>query len=90
MSGSQGTMVRKAFEVQKRSDAGNAKRFQAFKVSLCGNQLRRDARPGLTLEEARAFPLGRHQDAAGPYIWTYSLMDDYPRPREQHQPGRLA
>lgn len=58
-----------------------ARRFQAFKVSLCGNQVRRDIQPDLTLEEARAYPLGRQEDATGPYIWTYSVMNDYPRSR---------
>lgn len=58
-----------------------ANRFQAFKVSLCGRQDRRDYQPGLTLEQARAFPLGRQEETAGPFIWTYSLMNDNPRDR---------
>jgi hypothetical protein len=54
-------------------------RFQAFKVSLCGNQVRRDIQAGLTWEQARSYPLGRQVDAVGPYIWTYSVMGDYPQ-----------
>lgn len=65
----------------KKAALPEPRRFQAFKVSLCGNQIRRDARPGLTFEEARAFPLGRQSDAEGDFIWTYSLMNDYPSPR---------
>jgi hypothetical protein len=68
-------MDRNADRVRKEN------RFQAFKVSLCGNQIRRDYQPNLTLEQARAFPLGRQEDAAGPFIWTYSVMNDYPQSR---------
>ena len=52
------------------------KHFQAFKVSTCGNQNRRDHVRGLTLAEARdpaRFPLGLQKDTAGPFVWGYSL-----------------
>lgn len=56
-------------------------RFQAFKVNLSTHAERRDYHTGLTFEQARCpvtFPLGRLYDDQGPYMWTYSLMDDYP------------
>jgi len=60
-------------------------RFQVFKISLCGNQIRRDYKIGLTLEQARAYPLGKQRDATGEFMWGYSLTDDYPRGRvHQH------
>ena len=58
-----------------------ANRFQAFKVSLDTNQTRRDYQPGLTLEQARAYPLGRQEDAQGPFIWSYSVTNDCPLAR---------
>lgn len=57
---------------------GNENRFQAFKVSLCGRQIRRDFQPGLTIEQARAYPLGPQEDGHGKFIWTYSVMNDFP------------
>jgi hypothetical protein len=56
----------------------NVNRFQAFKVSLCGNQLKRDFKTGLTLEQARAYPIGKQTDSEGTFIWTYSVTDDWP------------
>ncbi len=56
-------------------------RFQVFKVSLCGNQIRRDYTTGLTLDETRAYPLGKQSDANGDFMWGYSLTDDYPKGR---------
>lgn len=44
-------------------------RFTAFKVSLCGNQIKSDFQHGLTLEQARAYPVA---DCGG-YIWAYAL-----------------
>jgi hypothetical protein len=57
------------------------KRFQVFKVNILGSQDRRDYKQGLTHEEARAYPVGRQEDAGGPYFWSYSLSNDYPRCR---------
>jgi len=59
----------------------NPNRFQAFKVNLSTHAERREYHTGLTFEQARCpktFPLGRLHDDKGPYMWTYSLMDDYP------------
>jgi hypothetical protein len=53
-----------------------ANRFQAFKVSRCGNQHQRDHVRGLTLDQARdpiAFPLGPQRDERGAFVWSYSL-----------------
>jgi hypothetical protein len=50
-------------------------RFMAFKVSLCGNQIRRDIVRGLSLQQAREYPVGRQKDAVGPFVWQYSLAD---------------
>lgn len=57
------------------------KRFQAFKVSLCSRQIRRDYNTGLTLKEARAYPLGIQEDDVGKFIWTYSVSGDNPQGR---------
>jgi hypothetical protein len=53
-----------------------SKIFQVFKVSTCGNQVRRDYVTGLTLEEVRdetRFPLGLQSDATGKFVWSYAV-----------------
>jgi hypothetical protein len=58
------------------------RRFQAFKVSTCGNQVRRDHVTRLTLAETQdgtRFPLGPQRDAAGAFVWSYALDPDAPR-----------
>ena len=50
-------------------------RFSVFKVSLCGNQLKRDHKHYLTLEQARSMPLGRQEESFGAFIWTYALTE---------------
>lgn len=49
------------------------------KVSLCGNQIKRDAVKGLTLAECSdesRFPLGPQKDSRGTYIWQRSVEGD--------------
>jgi hypothetical protein len=53
----------------------NPRRFWAFKVSLCGNQLKRGYIPHLTIEEARAMPEGKQKDEQGFYVWSFALME---------------
>ena len=59
-------------------------RFQVFKVSLDTQQTRRDYTTGLTLDQARQYPLGKQKDAHGQFIWTYSVTGDDPRARSAH------
>ena len=54
--------------------------YWAFKVSTCGNQLRRDHVRGLTLEEvhdAARFPYGVQEDHAGRFTWSHALDPDF-------------
>lgn len=62
------------------------RRFQVFKQSICGNQVRRDHVPNLTLGECRdlrKYPAGVHSDAKGKFTWGYSIMDGKHREPER-------
>jgi len=59
----------------KNKPTPNPRRFWAFKVSLCGNQIKRAYIPHLTVEEARAMPIGKQQDEEGFFIWGYALQE---------------
>jgi len=48
-------------------------RFTAYKVSLCGNQVKRDYNRNLTIQQVQALPLGKHSDHAGDYVWSYGI-----------------
>lgn len=50
--------------------------FQMQKVSLCGNQIKRESVKYLTLAECDdtdRFPLGPQKDRIGTYVWQRSL-----------------
>lgn len=69
---------REKAEIRHSRPIPMARRFQAFKISICGNQIRREYQKSLTLDEARAYPLGQLEDEQGAFMWAYSLMNDYP------------
>ncbi len=50
-------------------------RFKAYKISLCGNQDRRDYLYNLTLSEVQKLPLGEQIDKVGAYVWVYGIDD---------------
>jgi len=47
--------------------------FTAYKTSLCGNQIKRDFRHGLTLKECKRLPKGPRKDSGGSYVWQYGV-----------------
>lgn len=49
--------------------------FTAYKVSVCGNQVRRCYKHGLSLIDVQALPLGRQKDAVGFFVWQYCADD---------------
>lgn len=55
----------------------SSRRFQVYKQSICGNQIRRVIHTELTLGECRdlsRFPGGVHSDETGKFTYGYSVM----------------
>lgn len=55
----------------------SSRRFQVFKQSVCGNQIRRVVETELTLSECRdlsRFPGGVHVDEIGKFTYGYCVM----------------
>lgn len=62
----------------RRGTVAKADVFQMQKVSICGNQIKREAVKYLTLEECNdeeRFPLGIQTDRKGTYIWQRSIIE---------------
>lgn len=62
-----------AISAELRRKGLHPDRFTAYKQSIDGAQTRRDYRPGLTIEDVHALPLGLQQDHAGAYVWAYGI-----------------